>query len=309
MKWQMSCAARSDPPGSLEENRMRYSLVVAILLLPVLGMRANLQQHDHGAAAEEHADVQHHAVNAMSGMGGHHHDPHMKMTARRPLTRDDARRADALVQRLRQTLDRYKDYQTAIRDGYKPFLAELPLPQYHFTNYWYGFLGAFTFDPAKPTSLLYRKRGRGYELLGAMYTAPKSFSEAAARRAGSAQRRQLACTRQHLPALPRQGTSRLVAIRIPRIDRVGADLPGSRWPMVSPVIRVDGARVSLRDHAGTDLAALRERERAEVFARHEERYADARSYPGIEPPRALVRRDRHVEQAGIPRGQTERRDP
>ena len=39
----------------------------------------------------------------------------------------------------------------------------------------YGRWG-FTFDPARPTSLLYRKTKDGYELIGAMYTAPRSVS-------------------------------------------------------------------------------------------------------------------------------------
>lgn len=32
----------------------------------------------------------------------------------------------------------------------------------------------FGFDPAKPTSLLYKKTATGYELIGAMYTAPRT---------------------------------------------------------------------------------------------------------------------------------------
>ena len=40
-----------------------------------------------------------------------------------------------------------------------------------------GFLDAFTFDPARPTSLLYKKTSDGYELVGAMYTKPKRATE------------------------------------------------------------------------------------------------------------------------------------
>jgi hypothetical protein len=47
---------------------------------------------------------------------------------------------------------------------------------YHFTNYWNGYLEGFTFDPARPTSLLYKKTKDGYELIGAMYTAPRTAS-------------------------------------------------------------------------------------------------------------------------------------
>ena len=36
---------------------------------------------------------------------------------------------------------------------------------------------AFTFDPARPTSLLYKKTATGYELVGALYTMPKRATE------------------------------------------------------------------------------------------------------------------------------------
>ncbi|MDQ6828193.1 MAG: hypothetical protein M3081_04945, partial [Gemmatimonadota bacterium] len=45
-------------------------------------------------------------------------------------------------------------------------------PVYHFTSNKNGFLAAFRFDAAKPTSLLYRKNADGsFTLVGAMYTA------------------------------------------------------------------------------------------------------------------------------------------
>jgi hypothetical protein len=65
----------------------------------------------------------------------------------------------------------------ALNEGYKIFLPNLPQPEYHFTNYGHGFLEAFTFDPGRPTSLLYKKTTDGYELVGAMYTIPKRASE------------------------------------------------------------------------------------------------------------------------------------
>jgi hypothetical protein len=36
---------------------------------------------------------------------------------------------------------------------------------------------SFTFDPARPTSLLYKKTKTGYDLIGAMYTMPKRVTE------------------------------------------------------------------------------------------------------------------------------------
>jgi hypothetical protein len=39
-----------------------------------------------------------------------------------------------------------------------------------------GVASFFSFDPARPTSLLYRKTGDGYRLVGAMFTAPKRYT-------------------------------------------------------------------------------------------------------------------------------------
>jgi hypothetical protein len=105
------------------------------------------------------------------------HNLHMHMTAMRPQTPEDAARANEIVTQLRSGIEKYKDYHAALNDGYKIFLPNLPQPEYHFTNYWNGFLEAFTFDPARPTSLLYRKTAGGYELVGAMYTMPKRATE------------------------------------------------------------------------------------------------------------------------------------
>jgi hypothetical protein len=108
----------------------------------------------------------------------HHGDnPHMHMTSARPQTAADVQRASEIVKELRAGIEKYKDYHVALDEGYKIFLPSLPQPEYHFTNYGNGFLEAFTFDPARPTSLLYKKTADGYELVGAMYTMPKRASE------------------------------------------------------------------------------------------------------------------------------------
>jgi hypothetical protein len=105
------------------------------------------------------------------------HNLHMHMTAMRPQTPEDAARANEIVTQLRSGIEKYKDYHAALNDGYKIFLPNLPQPEYHFTNYWNGFLEAFAFDPARPTSLLYKKTSDGYALVGAMYTMPKRATE------------------------------------------------------------------------------------------------------------------------------------
>jgi len=105
------------------------------------------------------------------------HSLHMQMTAMRPSNPEDAARAKEIAAQLRGGIEKYRDYHVALNEGYKIFLPNVPQPEYHFTNYMNGFLEAFSFDPSRPTSLLYKKTSDGYELVGAMYTMPKRATE------------------------------------------------------------------------------------------------------------------------------------
>ena len=121
-------------------------------------------------------------MSAMPGMSHHDHHQgnmalHMKWTTLRTETPDDRARADALVATLRTSIEKYKDWHVAMDEGYKPFHPELPLEEYHFTNYGRAIEAMFHFDATKPTSLLYKRTADGWELAGAMYTAPRRFSE------------------------------------------------------------------------------------------------------------------------------------
>ena len=118
-----------------------------------------------------------HAVHDMTPGHQDTHNLHMRMTAMRPQTSEDAARASEVIAQLRTGIEKYKDYHVALNDGYKIFLPNLPQPEYHFTNYKNGFLEAFTFEPSRPTSLLYKKVPGGFELVGAMYTMPKRATE------------------------------------------------------------------------------------------------------------------------------------
>jgi len=136
------------------------------------GMDPNMPGMDMDDAKANEA----HAVHDMTGMQ-HQHNAHMHMTSPRPETPEDAARAKEIADQLRAGIAKYSDYHVALADGYKIFLPNLPQPEYHFTNYMNGFLEAFKFDPARPTSLLYKKTSTGYELVGAMYTMPKRATE------------------------------------------------------------------------------------------------------------------------------------
>ena len=124
----------------------------------------------------EDATTEQGAVHDMEHMR-HGDTAHMHMTKARPETAEDQKRAEEIVGQLRAGIEKYKDYHVALNDGYRIFLPNVKQPEYHFTNYMNGFLEAFTFDPARPTSLLYKKTATGYELVGAMYTMPKRATE------------------------------------------------------------------------------------------------------------------------------------
>jgi hypothetical protein len=155
-------------------------------LLMVAGSRQVAAQaaagHPAGHAGHDMSamgmDMQH-AGAADDSMSGTHMSmgPHMKMTASRPRTAEDQRRADAILQALRPVAARYRDYRAAVADGYIQYLPNLPQPTYHFTNWGNAYQAEFSFDPARPTSLLYRPVGGGFELVGAMYTAPQRWAE------------------------------------------------------------------------------------------------------------------------------------
>src|SRR5271155_226408 len=159
----------------------RFSLV-AILAAGVAVVGATARSHASRADGQGAPPSESAMPPGMPGMAhhDHHHGAmalHMKWTAPRTESPDDCARADALLATLRTSIDKYKDYRVALDEGYKPFHPELPLDEYHFTNYARAAWAAFHFDPTKPTSLLYKRTADGWELTGAMYTAPKRFSE------------------------------------------------------------------------------------------------------------------------------------
>src|SRR5260370_13140563 len=173
-------------------------LRVSVLLAAIPGHRppeapVREAQESSGTQAQESQEMDHstmsgmdmddakaseaHAVHDMTRGGMNAHSLHMHMTAMRPQTPEDAARAKEIVTQLRAGIEKYKDYHVALNDGYKIFLPNLPHPEYHFTKYVNGFLEAFTFDPSRPTSLLYKQTSDGYELVGAIYTMPKRATE------------------------------------------------------------------------------------------------------------------------------------
>lgn len=136
------------------------------------GMDMGNMHHD---ASQDPAAAQ----SANQAMAGHHMDmgAHMFMTDLRPASPADEKRAEEIVATLRKSIEKYSDYHVALAEDFQIFHPEVPQEHYHFTNYRHAFEAQFAFNPALPTSLLYRKTPDGYELEGAMYTAPKKATE------------------------------------------------------------------------------------------------------------------------------------
>ncbi len=161
---------------------MRRFILAFILLVPALAVGQTRDSadnpepvHDMSGMTQGGPDTAH-AIHAMEG---HHMDmgPHMRVTELRTLKPGDQERADAVVAAARKVAQQYADYKSALADGFRIFLPDVPQKQYHFTNYQYAFEAAFHFNPDHPTSLLYEKHGSDYKLIGVMYTARKAATE------------------------------------------------------------------------------------------------------------------------------------
>ena len=148
---------------------------LAALLGGGFSAQAGESAQEEGTAMDQH-DPTDGAVDMMTPHQKHL-GPHMKWTALRTANADDAGRADEIVQTLRQALAKYKDYRVALDDGYVPLHPERKPKHYHFANKQRRLQAKVRFDQAEPTALLYKKAGDGYELEGAMYTAPRGMSE------------------------------------------------------------------------------------------------------------------------------------
>jgi hypothetical protein len=143
------------PPGQIHDG--------------MVGMDMRGMQH----GSDQNSDA---AKAANDAMSDHDMDmgAHMYMTDLRPPNAADQERAAGVLAALRPAIEKYKDYRVALAEGFQIFLPNVPQPQYHFTNYGYAFEARYEFNPTHPTSLLYKKTKDGYELVGAMYTAPRS---------------------------------------------------------------------------------------------------------------------------------------
>jgi hypothetical protein len=160
--------------------------IVAALFATVSGRLDAQHSHDHSDPAAPTAHGSPTSNDPMAGMPGMDGDwkmaamaKHMTYSSTRPLTVQDSVRSAYVINELRQAIAKYQDVKVAEADGYKMFAPEIKnQPQYHFTKGLNAVRNQFGFDPARPTSLLYKKNAKGdFVLIGAMYTASKRTSE------------------------------------------------------------------------------------------------------------------------------------
>jgi Ni/Co efflux regulator RcnB len=171
----------------MNNNRRLLLLIAGTFIFAVLALVLANSQNQPAMAGMDHskmdmpqgsADAQE-MDHTMDSMSNRHMDmgPHMKMTQLRPPKPGDQERADKIVAELRQSIAKYQDYHAALDDGYQIFMPNVKKGMKHFTNWRYAAEAQFRFDPDHPTSLLYEQHGDSYQLIGAMYTAPKRFTE------------------------------------------------------------------------------------------------------------------------------------
>jgi len=161
----------------------KHSTIIVALLAAVSSQLYAQHSDGHSDPATPASHGSHTSPDPMAGMAGDWKmaamAKHMAYSSPRPLTVKDSVRSAYVINELRQAIVKYRDVKVAEADGYKMFAPEIKnQPQYHFTKRWNAVRNQFGFDPARPTSLLYKKNAKGeFELIGAMYTASKRTSE------------------------------------------------------------------------------------------------------------------------------------
>src|SRR6185503_12021377 len=173
------------PPSPIPPmiKRLRQFALVAVAVFATSSRASAQQTHTHSDPATA-ASPSSQGVDGMDMSGSDDcrmaaMAKHMAYSSPRSLTVADSVRSALVVNELRQAIAKYQDVKVAEADGYKMFAPQIKnQPQYHFTRGLNAMRNQWGFDPARPTSLLYKKDAQGeFHLIGAMYTASKGTSE------------------------------------------------------------------------------------------------------------------------------------
>jgi hypothetical protein len=102
---------------------------------------------------------------------------HMQMSLKCDPAPGDSARAAQILTAADAVLSRYRDAETAERDGYKPFFPTSRIgEEIHYTNYRYRREEQGQVDYSRPGSILYQRTAEGLKAVGVMYTAPVDAS-------------------------------------------------------------------------------------------------------------------------------------
>ena len=118
--------------------------------------------------------AQQHAHDTPVSAVAHDATPHLRVTPARAPTAADSARGDSLVRVARQAVSRYQSVDAAEADGYAVRIKAMKRAKVlHYTSLANGFRARSSFDPGRPTSLLYQRTAGGrLQLIGVMYTMP-----------------------------------------------------------------------------------------------------------------------------------------
>jgi hypothetical protein len=150
---------------------MKTRITIAVIAISLGAAAPVLYAHDHSAMDSE-GDANQSATSSMSGKLLE--NDHMAMTPVRHVAPGDVERGNEILRVMREKLSKYRDSDAAVGDGYDPFMPAIPQDVFHFSSREITtaeYLGDFALT--RPGSLLYKKKTfGGYELIGAMYSAP-----------------------------------------------------------------------------------------------------------------------------------------
>lgn len=162
-----------------KDNRQFGFSIIILAALIFSSCSSNISKHQT-KEPQQHHQIEQTSVENVGKSSEHVHrndDPHMKMTALREPQPGDRERAAEIANRARRSIEKYKDYRVALRDGFEILLPKVPQKMYHFNKLQNYIEAESSFNPERPTSLLYEKTSDGYRLIGVMYTAPTRMSE------------------------------------------------------------------------------------------------------------------------------------
>lgn len=165
---------------------MRGGVISISILATIVLAPAGVARQAHRQASEQSSDFQSDvalypealiaATQVMSG-SSNGASPHVYSTVMRSSASGDSQRAQEILDILRRSMGKYKDYKVAIADGFEPFMPKTEQRLYWFISSRNAYASQYEFNPGHPTSLLYKKSKGSYELEGAVFTAPKAATE------------------------------------------------------------------------------------------------------------------------------------